>query len=235
MTATEVLEQLQQLGNEQTRKTLKKHGAPEQILGVKIGDMKPIVKKIKKNHELSQELYDSGIGDAMYLAGLIADETKITKKQLHNWAEKANWQMVSEYTVPWVAAESPYGWELAQEWIDSNKENIASTGWATLGSLVSIKKDEDLDIKALKVLLKRVEKNIHTTPNRVRYTMNGFVIAVGSYVAELTSVALNTAENIGLVKIDAGGTACKVPAAKDYINKVKDKGYIGKKRKEARC
>jgi hypothetical protein len=32
-----------------------------------------------------------------------------------------------------------------------------------------------------------------------------------------------------------GGTACKVPFAPDYIQKMKDKGNIGKKRKMARC
>jgi hypothetical protein len=39
----------------------------------------------------------------------------------------------------------------------------------------------------------------------------------------------------GLVEVDMGNTACKVPFAPDYIQKVKDRGTIGKKRKSARC
>ena len=55
----------------------------------------------------------------MYLAGLIADDDKITKEQLNQWADEAYWYMISEYTVPWVAAESRFGMELAMEWIES--------------------------------------------------------------------------------------------------------------------
>jgi hypothetical protein len=65
--------------------------------------------------------------------------------------------------------------------------------------------------------------------------MNGFVIAVGSYVKALTELALETAEKIGQVSVDMGGTACKVPPAADYIDKVQQRGAIGKKRKTAKC
>ena len=54
------------------------HGAKEPFFGVKVGDLKKILKKTKKNHELSLELYKTGNSDAMYLAGLMADEKKIT-------------------------------------------------------------------------------------------------------------------------------------------------------------
>ena len=37
-------------------------------------DLKKYQKRIKKDYQLSLDLYDSGVSDAMYLAGLIADE-----------------------------------------------------------------------------------------------------------------------------------------------------------------
>jgi hypothetical protein len=83
--------------------------------------------------------------------------------------------------------------------------------------------------------LQQVEKKIHAAPNRVRYGMNGFVIALGGYVKSLTDTAIKTAEKIGQVKVDMGNTACKVPYAPDYIKKIQTRGTIGKKRKSARC
>ena len=231
----EVMTELEAVGNEQTKKTLIKHGAREPFFGVKVSDLKKIVKKIKKDHNLSLELYNSGNSDAVYLAGLISDENQITKEQLNDWAEKAYWYYISEFTVPWVAAESNYGWELALEWIESDTENIASCGWATLRSLTEVKPDEDLNIDAFSALLDRVKKEIQSAPNRVRYTMNGFVIAVGSYISGLTQKAIKTGEIIGTVEVDMGGTACKVPSSPIYIDKVKKRGSIGKKRKTARC
>lgn len=93
MTAKEVLAELMSMANESTRHTLANHGAPSNQWGVKIGDMKKMQKKIKKDYQLSLELYDSGISDAQYFAGLIADETKMTKKDLQHWADTATWNM----------------------------------------------------------------------------------------------------------------------------------------------
>src|SRR5262249_50827504 len=143
--------------------------------------------------------------------------------------------LLSEYTVPWVAAESRHGLELALEWIDSGKESVAAAGWATLSSLVAIRDDAELDPDGLKQLLQRVQKTIHEQPNRVRYVMTGFVIAVGSYVRALTDLALRSAARIGRVSVDMGGTACKVPYAPEYIRKVQDRGALGRKRKTTKC
>jgi 3-methyladenine DNA glycosylase AlkD len=235
MEAKQILEQLKSLGKESIKSVLIKHGAQEPFYGVKIEDLKVIQKKIKKDYTLSLELYDTGISDAMYLAGLIADESRMTKAEIQNWAEKANWAMLSEYAVPWVAAESQFGYELALEWIDSENEKLASSGWATLGSLVSIKPDTELNIKGIKALLLKVKKEIHQAPNRVCYTMNNFVIAVGSYIPDLTEEAIAIGSAIGKVTVNVGDTTCKVPFSPDYINKVKSKGTIGKKRKTAKC
>lgn len=235
MTVAEIMKELEAMGNDATKNTFLKHGAQEPFFGVKVGDLKKIQKKVKKNHELSLALYETGNSDAMYLAGLIADEKEISKADLQKWVEAAGWYMISEYTVAWIAAESNYGYELALEWIESNQESIASSGWATLGSLALIKPDDELDIAAFQKLLDRVGETVHNAANRVRYTMNGFVISVGSGITPLSAHAAKVAEKIGKVSVDVGGTACKVPLATDYIQKVVDKGRLGKKKKMARC
>ena len=236
MTSKQILSTLQAAGSPTIKNILLKHGCSEPLYGVKVEDMKKIQKTIKENHQqLAMELYDSGVYDARYLAGLIADGSKMTKKQLKDWAHQSTSPGTSEYTVPWVATESPYGFELALEWIDSKNELIATTGWSTLSGLLSVTPDADLDLKTIQSLIDRVQKTIHSAPNRVRYAMNGFVIAAGSFVATLTEKALEAGKKIGKVSVDMNGTACKVPAIPEYIKKVKDKGYIGRKKKTVKC
>ena len=137
--------------------------------------------------------------------------------------------------LPWVAAGSPHGQELALEWMDARDDKTMAAGWATYSSLVSTKNDDDLDLAEVKKLLARVARTIRDQPDRVRYCMNGFVIAVGSYVKSLTQQALQAARKIVKVSVDMGDTACKVPAAEEYIKKVEQRGTIGKKRKSAKC
>lgn len=235
MSANQVLDELKALGSEATKKTLLKHGAKEPVFGVKVEHLKKIQKRIKMDYQLALDLYDTGISDAMYLAGLIADDAQMTKKDLQKWVKAAYWNMLSEYTVPWVAAGSKHGRELALEWIESKNERIASAGWATLSSLVAIKDDAELDISELKKLLARVEQTIHKQPNCARGSMNAFVIAVGGYVKELTALAIKTGEKIGQVEVDMGDTSCQVPYSPDYIRKIQKRGTIGKKRKSAKC
>jgi hypothetical protein len=141
----------------------------------------------------------------MYLAGLIADDAQMTKKDLQRWADQACGPLAGS-TVPGVAAGSPYAREVALEWIESEKELVAVAGWGTLSGLVSVKDD-----------------------------MNGFVISVGCYVPALTNLAKQVAEKVGPVTVDMGSTACQVPFAPDYIRKVEKRGAIGKKRKSAKC
>ncbi len=235
MTSKDILKELQEYGDERTKATLLKHGAKEPFFGVKVQDLKKILKKTKKNHKLSLELYASGNSDAMYLAGLMADEKQITKEQLEDWVNKAYWSYLSEYTVPWVTAETEYGLELGLKWIKSDIETVAAAGWGTLAYYAAVYEDEKLDTKIYIDLLEKVKEDIHSAKNRVRYTMNGFVIAVGTYIEELTEKSKEIAQEIGKVSVDVGGTACKVPLAVDYIDKAIDKGRIGKKRKTARC
>ena len=235
MTSKEILKKLEQLGNESTAKVLKKHGAKNTCYGVKVEELKKIQKQVKTDHDLALELFDSGVFDAMYLAGLVMDGSTMSKKELTSWAETNYGSSISSYTVPWVASESKFGLELALKWIDSDKEFVAVSGWGTLGALASIKPDEELDMTLLKNLIDRVVKQIATAPNRVKQAMNNFIISVGCYVAPLMETAMKAGAKIGTVKVDVGDTDCKIPFAVDYINKVKARGSIGKKKKTVKC
>lgn len=235
MTLTEVMSELEQLGNEKSKKVLMRHGAREPFFGVKVQDLKTIQKKVKKDHELALQLYETGNSDAMYLAALIADAKQFTKETLNDWAEKAYWYMLSEYTVAWSAADSLHGWELAAQWIKSDRENIASAGWATYASLLTVTPDEDIDASLISELLAHAEKEIHNAQNRVRYTMNGFIIAVGTFFKPVRDNAKKVATKVGKVHVEMGGTSCKVPLAKAYIEKVEASNIARKKKKTAVC
>jgi len=235
VTLDEVMAKLEAMGTEQTKKTFLRHGAQEPLFGVKIGDLKRLVKEVKKDQQLARALFDTGNSDAMYLAGLTVDPSAMTKELLKSWAQKAHWHMIVECTVAGVAAESPYALELAREWMASREELIATCGWSTYLHYISITSDEKLDIDELSRMLALVESTVHQERNRVRYAMNQFVIVVGSYVLALHAEAMRVAEAIGKVKVNMGETACKVPEAAAYIRKVEAAGKLGAKRKTCIC
>src|ERR1035441_5185189 len=103
-TVASIMAALKSKGKEQTRKIYARHGMdPERVLGVSTADLKTIAKTIRGQQALACELYATGIMEAMYLAGMVADGAKLTREQLNQWAESAaGLQMIAEYTVPWV-------------------------------------------------------------------------------------------------------------------------------------
>ena len=152
MTASDILAEIKPLGLESYKKVMFNHGAKEPFYGVKIEDLKKIQKRIKSDYQLALDLYDTGIGDAMYLAGLIADDAKMTQKDLQRWVAKAYCRPLAGWVVATVAAGSPQGWETALEWIDSDRGLTAAAGWSTLTHIVSVKPDAELDFEELKAL-----------------------------------------------------------------------------------
>jgi len=235
MTLDEIMKLLESKGSEQTRKTLRRHGGPENMFGVKVGDLKPIAKLIKGDQAVAMQLYATGNSDAMYLAGLVANGALMKRNELDRWAKDATWHMISGCTVPWVAAEHPQAIEIAMKWIDSAQQHIATAGWATLAAVVCVRPDAELPMELFTALITRVVKNIHTAPNRVRYVMNDFIICCGTYVAPLADLALHAAREIGTVQVDMGSTACQVPAAEPYILKSRRGQPVAPKRKTTRC
>ena len=56
MELADVMAELEKLGNATTKKTWLRHGATEPLFGVKIGDMKVLLKKLKGRQDLALQL-----------------------------------------------------------------------------------------------------------------------------------------------------------------------------------
>ncbi len=236
-TVDSVMQQLRAKGKEKTRATYARHGmGRERVLGVSVADLKDMAKGLKGQQELGYSLYSTGMMEAMYLAGMLVNGAKMTREKLQEWAEGAGeLQMISEYTVPWVTVEHPDAWKLAKVWTASQPENMIASGWTTYSGLVAILPDEDLDMAEIRRLLAQVQRGIGKAQGRAKYTMNGFLLSVGCHVTPLSNEAKEVAREIGTVEVDMGDTACKVPEAVAYIEKVEGMGRLGRKRKTLRC
>src|SRR5258706_452215 len=97
MTVQSIMTELKAKGSEGIKKILLKHGVKEPFFGVKVEYLKIIQKKVKKDYQLAKGLFATGNADAMYLAGLIADDKQMTKDDLHTWVKQAVSNNISGY------------------------------------------------------------------------------------------------------------------------------------------
>lgn len=230
-----VLQELELLGSERTKKVYMQQGAHEPLFGVATGAMKPIAKKIKINQVLADELYATGNYDAMYLAGMIADPKAMTELDFNRWMEGAYFYLISDYIVSVTLAETDFAQAVSDRWIATDKELYMSAGYSCYCWLLGNRTDEEFDREKLNTMLDTVEKMIHNSPDRTKYAMNNFVITVGVSYIPLHEKAVSVARNIGTVEMVRGKTICSVPVAANEIQKSVVKGRLGFKRKNVRC
>lgn len=220
MTLKETLAQLEAWGTEQNRKIYRRHGADERVYGVSYANLYALQKKIKRDHALALQLWDSGWGEARVLACFIADPAQGDEALLNRWAGEVGDYGIADAFGDY-AAQCEAGRRLARKWIKASGEMVQRCGWNTLG--VALKEGRDgLSDKGCVALIADIEKRIHKAPNRAREGMLWALIALGSYRAAVREQVLEAAARIGPVDIDHGQTSCKTPDAAAYIRKVVD-------------
>src|SRR3954468_24849829 len=230
-----VMQELEALGKERTKKIYISNGAQEPLFGVTTGAMKPIAKKIKINQRLAEELYTTGNYDAMYFAGIIADPKAMTESDFDRWMDAAYFYMLSDFVVAVTLSESAIAQEVADKWIASGEELRMSAGWSCYCWLLGNRKDVEFSESKISKMLDIVKTTIHESPERAKSAMNNFLYTVGVSYLPLHEKAVETAKAIGIVEVKRDKKKSSILNAYESIQKEVDRGKIGFKRKYVRC
>ena len=212
-----VMKTLEKSGSEQTRKTYRRHGAPEPVFGVSFATLGGLVKQIGVDHELALSLWDTGNFDARNLAFKIADPVQMTSSDLDRWARETSVRMCGGY-VSMLAVEGSKGQATAVRWLASREDRLRAAGWGVVAQLAA--RDEAVPEAWLAEKLAEIERTIHAAPNAHREAMNLALITIGGRSGALRKSALAAAKKVGKVEVDHGDTACKTPDAGAYIEKM---------------
>ena len=224
MDVSEVMQQLESLGTEQNRKVFRRHGVRIPLFGVSFADLDKLTKQLRREykkdlnglHNLAVQLWHSGNCEARLLASRLADPARLDSDTLDAWAgELDNYGLADAFSG--LVGQSPLAQQKMNAWIHADDEWIGTAGWNLVGHLAL--HDASLPDDFFTPYLEIIEREIHTRKNRVRYAMNGALIAIGTRSQALYPPALSAAGQIGVVDVDHGETNCKTPFAPDYMRK----------------
>jgi 3-methyladenine DNA glycosylase AlkD len=230
-----VMQELEALGKERTKKTYLSNGAHEPLFGVATGAMKPLAKKIKKNQPLADQLYATGNYDAMYFAGIIADPIAMREADFERWIDAAYFYMLSDYVVAVTLSETEIAQAVADKWISSGEELKMSAGWSCYCWLLGRLPDSVFNTNKIASMLDQVENTIHHSPDRTKSAMNNFIFTVGLSYLPLHEKAVETAKKVGPVEIKRDKKKSSILLASENIQKEVERGRLGFKRKYVRC
>lgn len=215
MDLASTLAQLESAGTAQNRKLYARHGCQEPMFGVSFAALKALKQAIKRDHDLSLALWESGNHDARVLATMVAVPSSMRTADLDAWGKDANSAILADYVAS-VVVDTPFAASRAEKWKDAKSEWLGRAGWTVIARLSH---DASIPDSFFVPLLAQIEDEIHHRKNRVREGMYSALIAIGARGGELTDAALAAAKRIGTVDIDHGETGCKTPDAVEYITR----------------
>lgn len=217
MNVEDILATFKTLGKPQTAAIYKRHGSGDNVYGVLTSEITKIRKKIKVDHALAMELWNTGNAEARILALLIADPARISRADADALVKEGPVRFLGGYLSDLLARGSIADATM-RAWMKAKEECHREMGYGILGVRLRDHPESIGDADAEKILA-TIEKEIHRSPNRARYAMNGALISIGVFKPTLRKKAIEVAKRVGKVEVDHGETNCKTPDAVSYIEK----------------
>ncbi len=107
----------------------------EQRMGVSVPDMRKIAKEIGRDHQLALDLWDTGVPEAMIVAGMIAEPQKLTEQQMDDWVVDINSWDICDQVCMNLFEKTPYADKKIYEWSIREEEFVKRTAYALIACL----------------------------------------------------------------------------------------------------
>ncbi len=200
MTKKEVIKKLKSQANPKNVEGMARFGInPKGTLGISISVLRPLAKKIGKDHKLALELWASGIHEARILAGFIAEPSKFTEKQMEKWVSDFDSWDVCDQVCSSLFDKTEFAYRKVSEWAERKEEFVKRAGFVLIAVLaVHDKEASDKDFEKFFPLIK---KHSCDERNFVMKAVNWALRQIGKRNLTLNKKAIKLAKEIE--KIDS--------------------------------
>lgn len=216
MTLEETLKELEALSHQSTKAHNTKNGVGENQYGVKLGDLRKLARKIKTDHALALQLWETENFDAQMLAMLIINPKALSAEELDTMVRAVKYTRVADWLNSYVVKLHPDNENLRQQWMQDEHPMAARAGW-NLTTQRIVKNPEMVDIPAL---LDRIEKEMTTAAPEAQWTMNFSLAEIGINHPEHRQRAIEIGEKLGIYRDYPVSKGCTSPFAPIWIKEI---------------
>ncbi len=202
MRREEVIKKLKSLANPKNIEGMARFGIkPGKILGVSIPNLRKLAKQIGKNHQLAQQLWQSGIHEARILASMIDEVDKVTKRQMDAWIKNFDSWDVCDQVCMNLFDKTPYAFDKAKKWATRKKEFEKRAGFALMACLAW--HDKETKDKEFLKFLPIIKKESIDERNYVKKAVNWALRQIGKRNLSLNKAAIKTSKEIQKINSEA--------------------------------
>ena len=197
-TVEDVLEQLKAKAKSDQLEGMSRFGiVGEQRMGVSVPDMRKIAKGVGKDHQLALELWDTGIPEAMIVAGMVAEPDKLTEAQMEAWVVDINSWDICDQVCMHLFEKTPLAEKKIYEWSRREEEFVKRTAYALIACLAWHDKaagDEEF-IKYFPVIIRGSTDDRNYVKKAVSWALRN----IGKRNLALNQAAVEMAREIGAI------------------------------------
>jgi 3-methyladenine DNA glycosylase AlkD len=216
----EALAQLEALGHEKVRAQNRRRGAGDEQFGVRLGDIRKVAKKLRKDDALAAALWATGNLDARLLAILLIEPAELSRDELDRMVRSVDYAGVADWLSAYVVRSHPDRELLRQRWMDDESPWAGRAGWDLTAERIG--KDPDgLDLPAL---LDRIESGMGEAAPEVQWTMNFCLAGIGIHFPEHRARAIAIGEALGIYRDYPVSKGCTSPFAPLWIGEMVRRG-----------
>lgn len=196
----DVIEKLKSLSNPKNVEGMARFGiSKNKTLGVSVPELRKMAKDIGKDHQLAQELWDSGYHEARILAGMIDDPKMVSEKQVDKWTRDFDSWDVCDQCCMNLFDKTSFAFDKAVKLTEEKEEFVRRSGFALMASLAV--HDKNSSDERFIEFFPVIKKYSTDERNYVKKAVNWALRQIGKRNENLKKMAIKTAEDIQ--KIDS--------------------------------
>lgn len=114
-----------------------------EVYGTTVATLRAMAKKIGYNHDLAEQLWATGVHDALMLATMVDDPADVTPAQMERWVKDMdNWAIVDTACFHYWD-RTPYAHAKIEKWSKAKGEFVKRAAFALLASCAVHKRGTD--------------------------------------------------------------------------------------------
>jgi 3-methyladenine DNA glycosylase AlkD len=209
--ASEVITTLQRMAKKSIRDGMARYGIPnDKALGISVGALRQLGKKLGKSHALALELWASDIYEARMLASFVGEADQLTPAQMDRFCRDFdNWAICDTMAFA-LFDRSPHAFAKVKAWSTKKPELEKRAAFALLASLAL--HDKASGNAAFIKTLPLIERAASDERNFVKKGVSWALRSIGGRNLELCEAALELARQLA-----ASGDATERWIGKDTL------------------
>lgn len=166
----------------------------EKRMGVSVPDMRGIAKEIGKDHQLALELWETGVPEAMIVAGMVAEPDEFTEAQMEDWVVAINSWDICDQVCMNAFEKSPLANQIIFEWSRREEEFVKRAAYALIACLAW--HDKNAADEAFTQYFPLISQGATDERNFVKKSVNWALRNIGKRNQNLNEAAIELAKQI---------------------------------------